>query len=67
MTKKHFIAIASALQAGNASLKTCEMLADVFRQLNPRFDRRSFLDACGYDPLGRFRFGHLPQPGQLSE
>lgn len=56
MTKKHYIAIANALNAqvpiDDDSLirfhaHICLALADVFAQDNPRFDRTIFLIACG--------------------
>ena len=57
MTRKDYVAIAAALKTAgneywNADLLllfagTCERIADVMAQDNPRFDRARFLQACG--------------------
>lgn len=55
MTKKHFKAIAQGFadqlaRGGNsAKLRTlAENQADTFAQINPRFNRALFLEACGF-------------------
>jgi hypothetical protein len=60
MTKKHFIEIAAALKsernnyianAGDTGWNpvdnTAKRLANTFATINPNFDRRRFLEACG--------------------
>ncbi len=62
MTKKHFEAVAAAIEAQltegrdewerglNAGiLRTAQGLAKYYAEQNPRFDRQRFLAACGFD------------------
>lgn len=61
MTKKHFEAIAAQMKArveechGPSEIflmiSVCGDLAYTFASANPRFDRASFLKACGLDVL----------------
>ena len=44
MTKKHFLAIALTLNSNRAPLSLVLDLADDFEDINPRFDRRRFID-----------------------
>ena len=64
MTRKHFETIAAAIKAHatmarhyptqerNATLDAlggvADTIADACRQDNPRFDRRRFMEACGF-------------------
>ena len=52
MTKKHFVAIADAMKSARVIDKSqweedCKTLAWALAQINPKFDRMLFLDACG--------------------
>ena len=56
MTKKHYDAIAHAIQwqrengkPHNARWQIAELLANYFEQDNPKFNRARFLQACGIE------------------
>lgn len=48
MSRKHFRAIAEALKNSKASLEVCHAIASEMYNFNPRFDRATFIKACGY-------------------
>ena len=48
MHRRHFRALAEALKTSGADLFTCEAIASVCRNENPRFETRTFLTACGH-------------------
>lgn len=58
LTKRHFIDaakrirfsydLADLMERAEAS-KAAELLADMFREANPRFNRETFLRACGLE------------------
>jgi len=50
MTRKHFEALADALQSTGASDETILAVIAVCEDASPRFNRRLFLSACGIDP-----------------
>lgn len=47
MTRKHYIALAGALKDASANYNLCVSVGVVCAQDNPRFDMRTFLNACG--------------------
>lgn len=47
-TKKHFEAVAHILKEADAE-DLAAHFADIFEQDNPRFNRKRFMAACGFD------------------
>lgn len=45
MTKKHFLSIATILDANAAPLYLVADMADYFAEVNPNFDRKAFIEA----------------------
>ena len=48
MTKKHFIAIAKILNEDKANLSLILDLCRAFIDINPRFDKKKFIEASYY-------------------
>lgn len=56
MTRKHFIAIAADFKAvlnvnpelTDAIRELASSQADLFKSINPNFDRARFMEACGF-------------------
>ncbi len=46
MTRKHYIAIAKALNDTDAGVVVSARVADALAQFNPRFDRARFINAA---------------------
>lgn len=47
MSRKHFIAIAKALNESTSVAQVAKKIADALAQTNPAFNRTKFLEACG--------------------
>lgn len=47
MSRKHYVAIARAVDLADNKVDVAYNLASIFANDNPRFDRARFLEACG--------------------
>ena len=69
MTRKHFQLVADVMKSYIGSddhVHICRSLASEFGEINPRFDRAKFMQACGYhvrkDNDGYYQLSEVDRP-----
>ena len=69
MTRKHFELVAEVMKSylgSESHIYICRSLASEFAEINPRFNRAKFMQACGYhvrkDNDGYYQLSEVDRP-----